>query len=159
MSDNTSATHKKRKAPRSAWKPGQSGNPLGAPKRGQSWAEIITEIGNMTGPEVAKLAGKMGKEFVTLEPGVTLKTLVVIRVYGQMINEPSPGLLNSFMDRVEGKPNQPVSVDWREDAKQNGIDPERVMAIVDAAIERGFSGGSGDADKDETGSEKLDAAP
>lgn len=149
-SDNRSATHKKRKAPRSAWKPGQSGNLAGAPKRGQSWAEIITEIGNMTGPEVSKFAGKLGKEFATLEPGVTLKTLVVVRVYGQMLNEPSPGLLNSFMDRVEGKPNQPLSVDWREDAKQNGIDPERVLAIVDAAIERGFGGGSGDAPDDES---------
>jgi hypothetical protein len=104
----------------------------------------------MTGPEVSKFAGKLGREFASLEPGVTLKTLVVVRVYGQMLNEPSPGLLNSFMDRVEGKPNQPLSVDWREDAKQNGIDPERVLAIVDSAIEGAFSGGSGDAAHDES---------
>ncbi len=158
-SANRQETHKKRKAPRTAWKPGQSGNPAGAPKRGQSWAEIITEVGNMTGPEVAQLAGKIGREFATLEPGVTVKTLVVIRVYGQMINEPSPGLLNAFMDRVEGRPNQPLSVDWREDARQNGIDPDKVLAIVDTAIEGALSGGGGQASDTGTDSAEMDATP
>lgn len=144
---------------RTSWKPGQSGNPLGAPKRGQSWAEIITEIGNMTGPEVSKLAGKIGKEFATLDPGVTVKTLVVIRVYGQMINEPSPGLLNAFMDRVEGKPNQPLSVDWREDARQNGIDPDKLLAIVDTALEGGSCCGSCGASSAEESAGEMDAAP
>ena len=36
----------KRHATRTSWQPGQSGNPAGAPKRGQSWREIIDEIGD-----------------------------------------------------------------------------------------------------------------
>lgn len=85
------------------WKKGQSGNPRGAPKRGESWAEIIAKYGNMTGGEVAQIAGYMAKEFNRLPEGVTLKELVVMRVFGQMINEPSPGLLSAFMDRTDGK--------------------------------------------------------
>jgi len=85
------------------WKPGKSGNPKGAPKRGESWTELIKSIGEMTGEQVAAFAGNLGAEFAKMPQGVTLKTLVVMRVYGQMINEPSPGLLNAFMERAEGK--------------------------------------------------------
>jgi hypothetical protein len=110
MSANTQSTHK-RKPPKTAWKKGQSGNPKGAPKRGESWAELITKYGNMTGAEVATIAGYMAKEFKRLPEGVTLKELVVMRVYGQMINEPSPGLLSAFMDRTDGKVKDTVGND------------------------------------------------
>ena len=92
------------------WKKGQSGNPKGAPKRGESWAELITKYGNMTGNEVATIAGYMAKEFKRLPEGVTLKELVVMRVYGQMINEPSPGLLSAFMDRTDGKVRESIDM-------------------------------------------------
>lgn len=85
------------------WQPGKSGNPKGAPKRGESWTELIKSIGEMTGEQVAAFAGNLGAEFTKMPKGVTLKTLVIMRVYGQMINEPSPGLLNAFMERAEGK--------------------------------------------------------
>ena len=75
----------------------------GAPKRGESWAELIKSIGEMDGKQVADFAGKLGREFNTLPQGVTLKTLVVIRVYGALLNDPQPGLLGAFMDRAEGK--------------------------------------------------------
>ena len=91
-----------RKRPQT-WRPGQSGNPAGAPKRGESWTELIKSIGEMTGQQVAEFAGNLGSEFSKMPEGVTLKTLVVMRIYGQMINEPSPGLLNAFMERAEGK--------------------------------------------------------
>lgn len=101
---NTQATAKRR----GKGKPFANGhdgrrNYNGAPKRGESWTELIKSIGEMTGEQVAAFAGNLGHEFAKMPEGVTLKTLVVMRVYGQMINEPSPGLLNSFMERAEGK--------------------------------------------------------
>ena len=45
----TTAANKKRSQTNLIeWKPGQSGNPNGRPKKGQSWAEIIRELGDMT---------------------------------------------------------------------------------------------------------------
>lgn len=109
-SDNTVKTDK-RKAPKTAWKKGQSGNPHGAPKRGESWREIIDSIGNMTGQEVSKIAGAMSRDFARLPENVTLKQLVIMRTYAQMINEPSPGLLTALMERTDGKVTQPIGND------------------------------------------------
>lgn len=90
------------------WQKGQSGNPAGAPKRGQSWAELIKELGDLDGPQAAARAQFLAKQFRSLEPGVTLKELVVLRVYSSLIDDPQPGLLNSIMDRAEGKVTQPT---------------------------------------------------
>lgn len=100
-SANTSTTEK-RAAPKTAWKKGQSGNPKGAPKRGQSWAEVIQEIGEMTPDEARAMSEKIFSQ-VRLGGAITLKQAVVMRVYAAMLFEPQPGLLNAFMERVEGK--------------------------------------------------------
>lgn len=87
-----------------AWKKGgASPNPAGAPKRGESWRELISEMGNLDGPNAAARAGFLAKQFSKLPNGVTLKELVVLRVYAALIDEPQPGLLNCFIERVEGK--------------------------------------------------------
>jgi len=93
------------------WKPGQSGNPDGAPKRGESWAEIITRIGDMTPIAAAEYCKAIAAKLKKIGDAVTLKEAVVMRVYAALLFEPTPGLLNSFMDRVEGKPDQPISGD------------------------------------------------
>ncbi len=90
------------------WPKGVSGNPAGAPKRGQSWAELIKELGELDGTQAAQRAGFLAKQFRGLTPGVTLKELVVLRVYASLIDDPQPGLLNAFMERAEGKVVQPV---------------------------------------------------
>ena len=91
-----------------AWKPGQSGNPAGAPKRGQSWRELIAELGELDGPGAANRAGFLAKQLAKLPAGVSLKELVVLRVFTALIDDPQPGLLNAFMERVEGKVAQAV---------------------------------------------------
>ncbi len=78
-------------------------NLKGRPPTGESWSELIAQVGNMTGAEVASFAGVLGREFAKLPQGVTVKTLTVIRVFGALLNDPQPGLLNAFMERVEGK--------------------------------------------------------
>ena len=113
------------------WKKGQpSPNPAGAPKRGESWGEIIKKIGNMTGEEVAQYAetfreiakdlGKLGK--------MTLKESAVLRAYHAFLQEPNASLWNVLLDRDEGKVpdvlEATVTMGWREDAKQKGYDPD-----------------------------------
>ena len=113
-----------RHATSTSWKKGQSGNPAGAPKRGQSWKEIIAEIGDMTGPEVAAFSGKLGHEFASLPNDVTLKKLTVVRVYGGLLNDPQPGLLNAFMERAEGKVSQPFTIsDMSDDDLAKAVEP------------------------------------
>ena len=121
---NTQKTGKRGGKTKTSWRPGQSGNPKGAPKRGESWAELITKYGNMTGDEVATIAGYMAKEFKRLPEGVTLKELVVMRVYGQMINEPSPGLLSAFMDRTDGKVKESIDLTVIEKVFKVDIDDD-----------------------------------
>ncbi len=108
------AAPRKRGGPGRPWQKGQSGNPAGAPKRGQSWRELISELGNLDGPAAAARAGFLAKQFNRLTPGVTLKELVVLRVFASLIDEPQPGLLNSFMDRVEGKVAQAIELTTQE---------------------------------------------
>lgn len=103
MSANTLKTGKKRKLPKTAWKKGQSGNPAGAPKRGESWSEIIKRIGDMTPIEAAEHAKAIAGKLRSMGDGLTLKEAVVVRVYAALLFEPSASLLNSFMERAEGK--------------------------------------------------------
>lgn len=84
-------------------------NMAGAPKRGESWAEIIKRIGEMTPVEAADRANEIAKQLRKIGGGVTLKEAVVIRVYTALLFEPQQGLLNTFMERAEGKVVQPVS--------------------------------------------------
>ena len=103
QSDNTQSAHTKRKPPKTAWKKGQSGNPSGAPKRGESWAEIIKYVGDLTPSEAAEMSQQVAGKLRSIGDGVTLKQAVVLRVFAALMFEPQPGLLNAFMERTEGK--------------------------------------------------------
>lgn len=81
-SANRPATQKpKRKAPSTAWKKGQSGNPAGAPKRGMSWREIIDEVG-----EGIKQGGKFR--------GVNYKHAVVVAMFEEASNQANTNAAN-----------------------------------------------------------------
>lgn len=63
----------------------------------------------MTGPQLAKwLEGLQWAKAIGKLPSVTLKELVVARVFVALVNEPSPGLFGELMDRAEGTPKQTV---------------------------------------------------
>jgi len=105
-SANTSKSGKRK--PKTAWKKGQSGNPKGAPKRGESWAEVWTKIGNMTPAEAAAYAKEVAGQLAKIKSTLTLKEAVALRVFLSLMNEPTAGILNAIMDRTDGRPAQPV---------------------------------------------------
>lgn len=148
MSVNRNGTGKsKRKAPSSAWKKGQSGNPKGAPKRGESWSELWKKIGNMTPGEAADYCRSIAGQLATIGNDVTLKEAVVLRVFAALMFEPDARLLNSVMDRDEGKvPQATVTLTWQEFLKQKGYDPatifERLVRDAATAIRPDDAGSS-----------------
>lgn len=131
MVDNKKATKATRRKGNKAWvKGGASPNPKGAPKRGQSWKEIYSTIGNLTPKEAAEycraVAGKIG----SIGDQVTLKEAVVLRVYAALLFDPDARLLSLVMDRDEGKVTQPVEISWREQLQGLGIDPDTAVQQV-----------------------------
>ena len=126
MPTNTQKTGGRGGKRSTSWKPGQSGNPAGSPKRGESWAEIIKRIGDMTPVEAADHANEIAKQLRKIGGGLTLKEAVVVRVYAALLFEPQASLLNSFMERAEGKVAQPIegniAMTWSEFVK--GVEEE-----------------------------------
>lgn len=111
MTTKSANTTKTRRKPKTAWKPGQSGNPAGAPKRGESWAEIIKTVGDLTPEElVTKAVPQWLKAFKGMPKGVTFKELVVIRAFASLLDESSASLFNALMDRADGKVQDRVQV-------------------------------------------------
>lgn len=142
-SANTSATDKpKRKAPRTAWKKGDpSPNPAGAPKRGESWAEIIKQYGDLTPSEAAVQSLELVKKLLSIGDGVTLKQAVVLRVYADLLHAPTPGLLTAFMERADGKVADKLELhDWRVQYGQNGADPDTLVEMVNTMQAMGEGG-------------------
>ena len=126
MPTNTQKTGGRGGKRSTSWRPGQSGNPAGSPKRGESWAEIIKRIGDMTPVEAADHANEIAKQLRKIGGGLTLKEAVVVRVYAALLFEPQASLLNSFMERAEGKVSQPLDVSVTkvifEDAEPDSTD-------------------------------------
>jgi hypothetical protein len=120
-----------------SWKPGQSGNPKGAPKRGESWAELFKELGNLTPAAAARKCHAIAGQLQGLGDKITLKEAVVLRVFSALLFEPSSGLLNAVLDRVEGKVAQPIDVNWREEVRRLGVSPSEIFEeMVQAAMKK-----------------------
>lgn len=103
-----------------SWQPGQSGNPKGAPRRGESWREMVKSVGDKTLAEalerypwlVDKIPDKI-RPYATVNDTLTLKEVVVANVFGQLIEAPDSALWNGLMNRAEGNPEQPVERTWK----------------------------------------------
>lgn len=88
-----------------AFKPGKSGNPNGAPKRGTSWSEVIKTVSEMTPAQIieALKGGIFADQLRKMPQHMSMKYLVVIRWFIAQMNEPSPSLAGVIMDREDGK--------------------------------------------------------
>lgn len=85
-------------------------NLAGAPKRGESWKEIIDRIGNMTPIEASEHAQAIAGKLKQMGGGITLKEAVVIRGYAALLFEPTSSLMTVYMDRTEGKVREQIDV-------------------------------------------------
>ena len=128
-------TKTKRKAPKSAWPKGKSGNPKGGrPKSENTWGAIFAEIGNLTGNAAAKRCHSIAGQLAGIGGDVTLKEAVAMRVFSALLFEPSGSLLEKVMDRMEGKLPIPMNIDWHGEVERLGGSPSEVFeAMVRAA--------------------------
>ena len=143
---NGANTKSKKAATSASWKPGQSGNPNGRPRDGESWASVLTWASNLTGEEAAKIVPQELARFFRPLKGLQLKQAIVLRIMAALLFDPSSALFNAVLDRIEGKVPQPVDMNWRAEAIQNGYDPERLFTrLVEAgraALDGESEGGS-----------------
>lgn len=78
-----------------SWKPGQSGNPKGRPPKGQSFAEILRQV---------------GEEFTPV-PGIEDKISKMEAISRKLWAEASKGeawAIRELLDRIDGKPKQNI---------------------------------------------------
>src|SRR5690348_13759826 len=109
---NRQSTGKRGGKTSTSWKKGDpSPNPAGAPKRGESWAELIKQYGDLTPSEASALSLELAKKLLAIGDGMTLKQAVVLRVYADLLHAPTPGLLNALMERADGKVADKLQID------------------------------------------------
>jgi len=104
----------KRKATSGSWKKGQSGNPKGRPRDGESWAGIIRAVGDMYTDDILEIVGEkndLGRALKQMPKNVQMKYLVTIRIYAALMFDPSGTLWNNLMDRVDGKVKEQIQMD------------------------------------------------
>jgi hypothetical protein len=122
------------------WKPGQSGNPNGAPTKARRMSDEIRAILDMEIPPTVlyKLNKHLKKKKLQeLESGVTFRQAVAF----QLIVKGMGGdvtALREVGDRDEGRPTQRVEVESKEDRditiriiEENQRDPSRRIIDVD----------------------------
>lgn len=102
MESQSKPKQRKRPPPSTAWKKGQSGNPGGRKKGGDSFASVTREFLRMDGQQIAAFCKTYAKEFRQLPEGVDLRSMIALRWIMSVVNEPTPGLLQQLIDRVDG---------------------------------------------------------
>lgn len=91
------------------WKKGESGNPAGRPPDQNRIGYWLKEWGAMTSEQAAKLCKLYSAELRKADTGdLPLASILALRVWMSVMNEPTPGLFSELMDRTEGKVTIPV---------------------------------------------------
>ena len=89
-------------------------NRKGAPVRGQSWAETIKRITDMTAGEAIAYVGEkssVGKLLKELPADLPIKDALVFITIINYGRDPNARTLTAIMDRESGKPAQPITGD------------------------------------------------
>jgi hypothetical protein len=106
MTKSTANSAKAAKPRGKPWQKGQSGNPAGRPKDGESWASIIAAVGNMYPDDILEFIGRdndLGREIAKFPRNVQMKYQVTARVFAALMFDPNPRLWANLMDRAEGR--------------------------------------------------------
>lgn len=104
-------------------------NPAGAPKRGQSWAETIRRLTEMTRDDLLEYVGPtttLGRQLKELPANIPMKDAAILTALIQFGRDPQASLLTALMNREEGMPRQPVLHEGR-------LDISRAQALLDKA--------------------------
>ena len=110
-------------------------NPTGRPKDGESWSGILQVIGDMYTDDILEFIPKnnpLGKEIAKMPKNVQMKYLVGIRVYAQLMFDPSSGLLNALLDRLEGKVTQAIDMTTKGEKIGNDDTRNEILSKLDS---------------------------
>lgn len=131
----TAQSERKKSTPKSAWKPGQSGNPGGRPKNQKSITHWVNEFGNQSPAALSAELKQYAAQLKQVKGDLPIFGHIAIRTLMALINEPDARLLAQVLDRTEGKVSQPVEVyDWRKELEANGYDASAAFERLVAAI-------------------------
>ena len=97
------------------WKPGQSGNPAGRPKKISSWSEQAKELLQASEIDIGITLpdGQKKRLKLKVEDGKTILHAVIGSLILEALNGNIPAM-RELADRTEGKPAQKLEVDTKE---------------------------------------------
>ena len=136
LPSSVNSEKKKRIPPKGKpYPPGVSGNPAGAPPRGQSWGDVINKIGNMTPHEAGKYLLSVKKRLKKLideeaMDKLTMKEIVVLQAYSTLSMEANASLMNALMDRGEGKIPNTIALPNGQGGSTEGVTWAQLMQGV-----------------------------
>lgn len=108
---DSSPKQAKRAATAGSFKPGVSGNPGGRARTGESFASVLRDFLAMDGPQAAKACATYAKDMNKLPAGVNLRAMIALRWITSVLNDPTPGLVQQLIDRVDGPVPSKISGD------------------------------------------------
>ena len=114
MTDNSQRTVKKRGKGKPFTKNDPRINRRGAPVRGQSYAEAVKRLSDLTNEELADFFGRntpLGKQFLQQPKDVVSRDVVIGRAIITLENDFDSRGFGQLTDRSEGKPEQPITGD------------------------------------------------
>ena len=129
----------KRPPKRSNWYKGMpSPNPKGRGLAGESWKGIMRDVSNRTFREQAERVGEnteMGRMLMQ-QPNVnvSIKEAIVTRVAIALMNDPTPGLWNGWMERQEGR--VPLAIDVTTVTLDSAAIEARIFELMETARQR-----------------------
>ena len=103
------------------WKPGQSGNPNGRPKKGEAWADVANELLNSKEIDITmKMAdGKVKR--LSLESDKSFRHAVIVGMIKEAMNG-NVQAARELADRTEGKSKERREV-------TNKVEPIKIMSF------------------------------
>lgn len=108
-----------------------------------NWASLIKYVTNMTVAEAVEYFGEAARNLDSYKSDLTLRELLIFRAVVETLVDPSPAMLNLFMEREDGKVDTNVKgeininvLDWRALAEQKGLTEEEVLAEVKLLVEQ-----------------------
>ena len=103
------------------WKPGESGNPNGRPKKGEAWADVANELLNSKEIDITmKMAdGKVKR--LSLESDKSFRHAVIVGMIKEAMNG-NVQAARELADRTEGKSKERREV-------TNKVEPIKIMSF------------------------------